>query len=626
MPVAAVLGSSSSSVPGTATPAAAADVTLGKGRELDPFGCGDVPDWHIVNSVMLAMHDQAELQADNSAAQALLHGEAVPETLRRLLLAPDKAEPETIRQLRLRLLERLSEPFVLQDLVATVTASDMPPTSGGYVATESAEDERVLGAGEVMGGPLSDDFDKISFDDDAGWAAALPDPIARAAAQQRVRDFLKEKNQEAVDKYNWPLFGKIPGLFRNLPEELSYFRIPLKPGTVPQRQAQRRYSAFEETEIRAQITKLLEHGIISACFSPWSAGIVLAQKADKTFRFAVDLRKLNAVTEASGHDVFPVRRIESVLQACAGMDWFSALDGRAAFWGVPMHPEDRAKTAFTCPTGQYFFNRMCMGAQSAPAFFQRIAEWLTSPAWQHPGLTTAGGTADEKVLSYLDDLTVCTRGSWETHLDALGRFLDRLAYHGFTLRLDKCVFFRSRIKLLGHVVSRDGISASPDYVQKVSDFQTFRRVKDVQSFLGLAGYYRSYIRNYAARSAPMRACIERCKEDNRQQLGDHWNEACEAARLDLITCLKSAVDGPLAYPNFAVPFRIAVDGCQDPGGVGVTLEQVQPDGKIRPVGYASRALTRTQMKWDVSRIEGWALIFGMRTFRWALNPTCLTCW
>jgi hypothetical protein len=182
------------------------------------------------------------------------------------------------------------------------------------------------------------------------------------------------------------------------------------------------------------------------------------------------------------------------------------------------------------------------------------------------------------------------------------------------------VFFRSRTKLLGHVVSRDGISASPDYEQKVSDFQTFRRVKDVQSFLGLAGYYRSYIRNYAARSAPMRACIERCKEDNRQQLGDHWNEACEAARLDLVTCLKSAVDGPLAYPNFAVPFRIAVDGCQDPGGVGVTLEQVQPDGKIRPVGYASRALTRTQMKWDVSRIEGWALIFGMRTFRWALNP------
>ena len=73
------------------------------------------------------------------------------------------------------------------------------------------------------------------------------------------------------------------------------------------------------------------------------------------------------------------------------------------------------------------------------------------------------------------------------------------------------------------MVLRDGVSASPDYVQK---------------------------------------------EDNRQQLGDHWNEACEAARLDLITCLKSAVDGPLAYPNFAVPFRIAVDGCQDPGGIG----------------------------------------------------------
>ena len=118
----------------------------------------------------------------------------------------------------------------------------------------------------------------------------------------------------------------------------------------------------------------------------------------------------------------------------------------------------------------------------------------------------------------------------------------------------------------------------------------------------------------------MRACVERCKAANRQLLNEDWNAACEASRLDLVRCLQSAVDGPLAYPNFAVPFRIAVDGCQDPGGVGVTLEQVQPDGKIRVVGYASRALTRTQMKWDVSRIEAWALIFGLRTFRWALNP------
>ena len=100
-------------------------------------------------------------------------------------------------------------------------------------------------------------------------------------------------------------------------------------------------------------------------------------------------------------------------------------------------------------------------------------------------------------------------------------------------------------------MSREGISASPDYVQKVSDFQTFRRVKDVQSFLGLSGYYRAYIRNYAVRSAPMRVCIERCKADNRQLLNEDWNAACEAARLDLVRCLQSAVDGPLAYPNFA---------------------------------------------------------------------------
>ena len=57
-----------------------------------------------------------------------------------------------------------------------------------------------------------------------------------------------------------------------------------------------------------------------------------------------------------------------------------------------------------------------------------------------------------------------------------------------------------------------------------------------------------------------------------------------------------------------------------PGGVGVCLEQVQADGRIRPIGYASRTLTRTQLRWDTSRLEAWALVFGLRTFRWALNP------
>jgi hypothetical protein len=118
----------------------------------------------------------------------------------------------------------------------------------------------------------------------------------------------------------------------------------------------------------------------------------------------------------------------------------------------------------------------------------------------------------------------------------------------------------------------------------------------------------------------MRGSIEVCKEAGREKLGAAWSPECEAERLDLIAALTSSNEGPLVPPDFSKPFRIAVDAGMLPGGVGVVLEQVQPNGSVRPVGFASKALTKVQMRWATSQIEAYAIVFGLRTFRWALNP------
>ena len=261
-----------------------------------------------------------------------------------------------------------------------------------------------------------------------------------------------------------------------------------------------------------------------------------------------------------------------------------------------------------------------MGVRTAPEFFQRISEYLCTPSLQNPNITVAGESQAESYLAYLDDLTVATKGTWQEHVASLGRFLDRLIHHGFTLNLEKCCFLKTRVKLLGHTVSREGISATPDYVKKVADFTNFTTIKDVQAaYLGLSIFYRGYIRNFSQRTCNMRNSIEVAKLAKRTTLEDAWTPACEAERLDICTALQSAVDGPLAYPNYDRAFRIAVDGCMTPGGLEVTLEQEQADGSIRPVGSASRALTKQECKWDASRLEAAALIFGLRTFRWALS-------
>ena len=203
----------------------------------------------------------------------------------------------------------------------------------------------------------------------------------------------------------------------------------------------------------------------------------------------------------------------------------------------------------------------------------------------------------------------------------LSRFLDTIIHHGFTLNLEKCQFLRTSVKLLGHIVGRMGVSPTPDYVMKVADFTNFRTVKDVQAWLGLSGFYRGYLRNYAQRTVAMRRCLEVCRLDkNRTVLGDAWNAACEAERLDICMSLQCSKCGPLAHPQFDREFIFTCDGCMCPGGVGGCLEQRQDDGTIRPVGFASRALTATQLKWDVSRIEAWCIVFMLRFFYWAINP------
>jgi hypothetical protein len=126
---------------------------------------------------------------------------------------------------------------------------------------------------------------------------------------------------------------------------------------------------------------------------------------------------------------------------------------------------------------------------------------------QAPGITIAGASPDAATLSYMDDITLVTKGTYQFHIAYIGQFLDKLIHHGFTLNLEKCRFLQTSIQLLGHTVGRLGVSPTPTYVAtgaEVADFQNFTRVKDVQAWLGLSGFYRGYLRHYAQRTTAYR--------------------------------------------------------------------------------------------------------------------------
>lgn len=213
----------------------------------------------------------------------------------------------------------------------------------------------------------------------------------------------------------------------------------------------------------------------------------MVKKKDGTWRFCIDYRGLNEATE---RDMFPMPRIDDALDALAGAKYFSTLDAWTGYWQMAIHPEDRAKTAFGTQDGLWEFVGTPFGLVNAPAAFQRAMNLTLH------GLTWAS------CLVYLDDIIVFG-STFEQHQQRLTKVLDRLRKANIKIKLAKCVFAADSVKYLGHVVSSKGISPDPTKIERVVNMASPKNISELRAFLGMAGYYRRFFKNYAEGTAPL---------------------------------------------------------------------------------------------------------------------------
>ena len=210
---------------------------------------------------------------------------------------------------------------------------------------------------------------------------------------------------------------------------------------------------------------------------------MIVRKKDGTIRFCIDYRKLNQRTIK---DAYAIPRIDDTLHLLAGAKYFTTLDFKSGYWQVELKEEDKAKTAFQVgPLGFYECNRMLFGLCNAPATFQRLME------------RCMGDLNLRNCFIYLYGIIIFS-STFEEHIERLGAVFGRLQEHNLKLKPSKCDFFRSQVTYLGHVVSKEGIHTDPSKIDAVRNWPVPRCTKDVRKFLGFTGYYRRFIKGYAA--------------------------------------------------------------------------------------------------------------------------------
>ncbi|CAI5476246.1 unnamed protein product [Closterium sp. Yama58-4] len=364
-------------------------------------------------------------------------------------------------------------------------------------------------------------------------------------------------------------------------------RIELEPGSRPVAKPQWRLSPAETEEMTQQVRHFLAQGFIQPSRSPWAAPILFAPKKDGGLRMCIDYRALNAATVKNR---FPVPRVEDLLDAVQGARVFSKIDLRSGYHQIRVVPEDQHKTAFRTKQGLYEFRVLPFGLTNAPATFQTLMKTVLSEF------------LGSFVVVYLDDILIFSK-SKEEHVQHLQKVFEVLRREKLYAKQSKCEFFLPEVEFLGHVVSASGIRTDPKKIAAVQDWVAPTSVKELQSFLGFANYYRRFVQGYASIASPLTDLLRKAVEYV-------WGPAQQQAFEQMKQSLTSSPT--LSYPDPNRPYVVVTDASDQ--AIGAVLLQDQGRG-LQPIAYESRKLRGAELNYPIHDKEALAIIHAYKVRR-----------
>lgn len=356
-------------------------------------------------------------------------------------------------------------------------------------------------------------------------------------------------------------------------------------------------SETERKALHEYVESNLAKGFIRRSTSAAGAPILFIKKKTGDLRLCVDYRGLNAVTKKNR---YPLPLTDELLDRVRGCTVFSVIDLKNAFNLIRIREGDEWKTAFRTHLGLFEYLVMPFGLTNAPATFQAFIQ------------DTLRDLLDIICVVYLDDILIFSRNQ-EEHDAHVKLVLDRLRAAKLYANPKKCVFDQDEVEYLGYILGKDGLKMNPKKLSTIVDWPEPRSVKDIQSFLGFANFYRRFVEHYAQIVIPLHA---HTRKD--APLPFRLSDEARQAFNQLKRIFTSAP--VLRHFDPALPITLITDASDF--AISGIVHQPDHNNQLHPVAFFSRKLSPAEINYDVYNKEMLAIIESFREFRpWLIGTS-----
>ncbi|QRV92840.1 Retrotransposable element Tf2 protein [Ceratobasidium sp. AG-Ba] len=420
----------------------------------------------------------------------------------------------------------------------------------------------------------------------------LPDPLIAKAAQVIASSAppfnIPPEHEQFRDVFGEQFFAALP------PHRPYDCAIPLEEGKEVPWGPIYPMTPAETAALKEHIDSELKSGKIRPSNSPAGAPVMFVKKSDGRLRLVVDYRRLNNITIK---DRYALPRQDELIEKLRHAKIFTKLDLRSGYNNVRIKEGDEWKTAFRTKYGLFESLVMPFGLTNAPAVFQRFMNDIFRDI------------LDIYVIVYLDDILIFSNNS-EEHVDHVREVLTRLQKHNLFCNPEKCHFAVTTVTYIGLVITPDGISMEKEKVKAIMEWPAPLTVKQVQSFLGFANFYRRFIENFSRIARPLHILTH---------LNQPWVWGYEQQAA--FVAIKEAIskEPVLAHPNENEPHQLETDASGT--AMGAVLSQRQPDGRLHPVAFMSMSFSPAELNYDTHDKELLAIVRSFEHWRIFLEGT-----